>query len=73
MTIIIIFTNKNVREDVGQSRLPDVRDHTGGVPVGHPGLLVSQALDVKGRVRQHGVHEGKTEDCCDDVDDGHHH
>ena len=70
---MVIFTNENVREDVGQPRLPDVSNHTGSVPVGHPGLLVSQALDVKGRVGQHGVHERKTEDCRDDVDDGHHH
>ena len=42
--------NENVREDVGQSCLPDVSHHTSGVPIGHPGLLVGQALDVSDRV-----------------------
>ena len=68
-----INTNENVGEDVGESGLPDMGDHGGGVPVGHPGLLVCQALDVQGRVGQHGVHEGQAEDGRDDVDEGHHH
>ena len=67
-----INTNENVGEDVGESGLPDMSDHGGGVPVGHPGLLVSQALDVKGRVGQHGVHPGHAEDGEGDVEAAHH-
>ena len=66
-------TNENVGEDVGQPGLPHVGHHAGGVAAGHAGLLVRQALHVEWGVRQHGVHEGKTEDGRDDVDDSNHH
>ena len=65
--------NENVGEDVGEPGLPDMGDDLAGVPVGHPRLLVREALDVEGGVGEDGVHEGETEDGRDDVDHGHHH
>ena len=65
--------NEDVGEDVGEPGLPDMGDHLARVPVGHPGLLVREALDVQGGVGQDGVHEGEAEDGRDHVDDGHHH
>ena len=65
--------NENVGEYVGEPGLPDMGDDLASVPVGHPGLLVRETLDVEGGVGEDGVHEGETEDGRDDVDHGHHH
>ena len=65
LQILMIFfllnhTYENVGEQVGEPCFSNVSDNILGVPVCDSSLLVGKALDMKGRVREDGVHKGQT-------------
>ena len=65
-------SDQDVAEDVGQSSFPYIGDHIPCISSLHPCLLVSKALNMKRGVRQNGVHEGKSKDGEDGIDESDH-